>query len=340
MSVAGLKRTIRRGLGLAAPAVWRFRPTNSLVILTYHRVLPKDHPDRLIEQPGMYVSPETLAMHLRVLKEHFEIVDLSEWIARRRDGKLLPVRGCSITFDDGWRDNYEFAFPILKQADVPATIFLVSDFIGTRYSFWPNRLARLLNTIDGLSSAHLPNRLREVLQRAGDPIATYGASVTADQIDTAIEACKALPDAAMVELLDQVADRMPGTVSVGARDLLDAREIMEMRDAGLVKFGSHTRRHTRLTASLPVDALKNEIEVSRKNLEQLLGQPVSIFCYPNGDYTGAAVEIVRQTYRGAVTTGPGWNRPDGDPCLLRRVAIHEGIATDPLSCLARITSLA
>ena len=79
----------------------------------------------------MYVSPDTLAMHLRVLKQHFTLIDLGEWLSLRAAGGALPDRACCITFDDGWRDNYEYGLPVLAAAQVPATVFLVTDFIGS-----------------------------------------------------------------------------------------------------------------------------------------------------------------------------------------------------------------
>ena len=121
--------------------------SGDLLILTYHRVLPSDDARALTEQPGMMVTPDTFEMHLEELDKKFEMVRLCDWLENVRAKKALPRRACAITFDDGWRDNYEFAFPVLKKKNVPASLFLVSNMIGTRSDFWPGNLTRVLQAI-------------------------------------------------------------------------------------------------------------------------------------------------------------------------------------------------
>jgi peptidoglycan/xylan/chitin deacetylase (PgdA/CDA1 family) len=331
-----IKTLLRRALGVTAPLVWRNRPRPSLTILTYHRVLPARHPARLCEQPGMYVSPETLAMHLQVLRQYFTLIDLGEWLDRRTAGDSLPERACCITFDDGWRDNFEYGLPVLVAARVPATIFLVSDFIGSAYRFWPNRLAGLLSRLGARDMPLLPGELSALLASAG-----FVPAGMADigQIDRVISACKGRSDADMIGLLDAAEARVPGGTDAGGRDLLDAAEILAMRDSGLVRFGSHSRRHTRLLPGLTDLQLDDELRGSRSRLEQMTGCPADIFCYPNGDCSPAALELVRGVYRAAVTTAPGWNQPHGDLHLLRRLSVHDDISADRASFLARVAGL-
>jgi peptidoglycan/xylan/chitin deacetylase (PgdA/CDA1 family) len=331
-----IKTLLRRALGLAAPLVWRTRPHPSLTILTYHRVLPAGHPARLCEQPGMYVSPDTLAMHLQVLRQHFTLIDLGEWLDRRTAGDALPERACCITFDDGWRDNFEYGLPVLVAARVPATVFLVSDLIGSAYRFWPNRLASLLGRLGVRDMPLMSGNFSALLARAGF-VPTGSADV--EQIDRVITACKGLSDADMIGLLDAAEVRVPGMTDAGGRDLLDAAEIAAMCDSGLVRFGSHSRRHTRLLPGLTIAQLEDELRGSRNRLEQMTGRPADIFCYPNGDCSPAALELVRGVYRAAVTTAPGWNQPDSDLHLLQRLSVHEDISADSASFLARVAGL-
>lgn len=329
-----VKRAAHELIGRAAPARWRRLPGPELVVLTYHRVLPDGHPDRLHEQPGMYVRPGTFAMHLAVLKEHFELVQLDDWLAARSTGRPLPRLACAITFDDGWRDNYDHAFPVLKQARAPATIFLVSGLIGGNYSFWPNRLARQLARTDRPARLEgWPAELRDRLAAAGLARNAIAGPLAAEAIDRAIVACKALSDAQMHDLLD----RLPVLPSRSAgRDLLNAHEVQEMGASGLVRFGSHTRRHTRLRADVPAEVLADEIAGSAEELERLTGHRPRLFCYPNGDSTPAALQVVKANYAGAAATAHGWNAASLDPFMIRRVGMHEDVSCRTRGFIARL----
>lgn len=337
MARARIKQLLRRTLGVAAPVVWRTRPRPSLTILTYHRILPAGDPARLTEQPGMYVSPDTLAMHLQVLKQHFTLIDLGEWLSLRAAAGVLPDRACCITFDDGWRDNYEHGLPVLVAAQAPATVFLVTDFIGSGYRFWPNRLAQLLGRLRAPDMAMLPRELSELLLRAGFVSASTPPGVA--QIDRVINVCKSLSDAAMISLLDAAESLVPDATGAARRDLLDEAEVLAMRDTGLVRFGSHSRRHTRLLPELTALQLDDELRESRSRLEQMIGRPADIFCYPNGDVSPAALALARTVYRAAVTTASGWNPPQSDLHLLRRLSVHEDISADKAGFLARVAGL-
>lgn len=332
-----VKRAVRRSIGRVAPIAWSLKRKNSLTILTYHRVLPEDHPDRLVEQPGMYVSPQTLAMHLRVLEQYFDLIDLREWLERRENGEALPTRACSITFDDGWRDNYQFALPVLKASGVPVTIFLVADFIGSDYEFWPNRLARLLRGRAG-QPGH-SNEIERLLASLGIKLGNVEMPLSLDDVDRIIGACKAVPDDRMNQMLAGL-DQLGPNEGIGhRRHIMDVAEIAEMSSTGRIRFGSHSRRHLRLLKQLPPDKLHEEIVQSRVVLRRLTGQEIDVFCYPNGDYSSEAIRLVRSEYRAAVTTDPGWNFAETDACLLKRVSLHDDISSDEQSFLARVGGL-
>jgi peptidoglycan/xylan/chitin deacetylase (PgdA/CDA1 family) len=121
---------------------------------------------------------------------------------------------------------------------------------------------------------------------------------------------------------------------------LNLDEIYEMRASGLVRYGSHGKRHTRLVGSLDPRLLMDEVMGSRDLLRTLLGDPVGLFCYPNGDWSPDALEVVRMNYSAAVATSPGWNFPETDGHLLHRISVHEDVASDAFTFLSRVSGLA
>ena len=150
----GMKSKIKTFMGksLMGVGAWewylrRMARRKQAIVLAYHRVVEKW--DRTLDysQPGMVVTADTFVRQLHFLKKHFEIVPLSSPINSKfeiRNSKCPDRPLCVITFDDGWRDNYEIAFPILRQHGLPATIFLTTDFIGTNRAFWHTQLMYLL----------------------------------------------------------------------------------------------------------------------------------------------------------------------------------------------------
>lgn len=330
-----LKQLSENLLAPFAPVVWRAGAGPRLLVLMYHRVLPASHPDRPHEQPGMFVSPETLALHLRILKRHFEIVHLDDWARAVAESRPVPRVACALTFDDGWRDNFDYGFPLLQAQGVPATIYLLSDLVGTRYSFWPNRLARLLGAArNGDSGERWPDWLERELLQIGAPV-TVRAPLSMPQIDTVIANCKArYTDAELGSLLDGAA--AGGAPDGGDRDLMNWDEIRQMAAGGRIRFGSHTRRHTRLDARAPAAVLEDEIQASRGLIEQQLQTAVSSFCYPNGDHSPAALDLVRRSYATAVTTRRGWNSVSSDTHLLNRVGVHEDVSSTAAAFLSRL----
>ncbi|MGW8227251.1 MAG: polysaccharide deacetylase family protein [Gammaproteobacteria bacterium] len=285
----------------------------------------------------MLVTPETLALHLRILNGLFEVVKLSEWIERKNTGGPLPEKACAITFDDGWADNYEFAFPVLQAYAMPATIFLVSDMVGTNNIFWPERLAQLVTTLAGRqyddTSCPAMNMLREMCCNCKMP----DKPPSPDELSQIISSVKTHSDDDINNRLDRIEQELGLSGHGRPSALLNWEQLTEMTDSGLVDVGSHTRHHIRLNMNTPAAILKSEIIESKKTIENSLGIPVKSFCFPNGDYSPQALDLVREHYMAAVTTSCGWNSTGTDDHLLHRVGVHEDITGDRVAFLARVS---
>src|SRR5690606_7240136 len=117
-----------------------------------------------------------------------------------------------------------------------------------------------------------------------------------------------------------------GAYAALTRAILDEQELHAMAASGLVRYGSHTRTHFRCRQGASETQLEEEIGASRTEIAARVGQPVDLFCFPNGDFTPAALRVVRKHYLAAVTTQSGWHSPARDAACIRRIAVHEDVS--------------
>lgn len=312
------------------------KPT--LIILTYHRVLPLQDWNRSFEQPGMIVSPENLSRHIEHLTSMgAKPVFLDDWISREADREPLPKLAFAITFDDGWQDNYDHALPILKAHKVPAIIFLVSGMVNSRASFWPERVLYILTqalkaptTADALSALGW-------LEPYADHYPFAARAATLEEADVVINRLKEMDDATISDQLDTTCQQFPELAMPGdLRHILNLHELVAMQASGLVRFGAHTRHHYRLNLLARADQLKAEVVDCRDDLSELLNQPINLFCYPNGDITPEGEEMVKRCYRGACTTRTGFNFSGRSPYALQRFNLHDGNSGSRLALAATL----
>ena len=110
----------------------------AITVLCYHEVRP-DRGDDI-----MNVKPEAFRRHIREFKEAgFTFIDVSN-LRKRAAGTSLPEKAVLITFDDGYADNYNYAYPILREEQVPATFFVVSSTIGNDNRMTADQLREML----------------------------------------------------------------------------------------------------------------------------------------------------------------------------------------------------
>lgn len=264
----------------------------ALTTLIFHRVLSK--PDPLRPDEPDRVRFEQL---MRFMAENFAVLPLPEAVDRLVSGEL-PYRACCITFDDGYADNLTIALPILEKYCLPATVFVATGYLDG---------GRMFNdaVIDALA---LTKKAELDLRELDLGIYPLGASEGKRLAVLAIlNRIKFSPP----ELRDQqlagilkVADCGPLPNDI----MLTSQQVRELAQRG-VEIGGHTVAHTILTTLDDVRAL-TEISEGKKQLETILGKPITSFAYPNGklgrDYTDRHVPLVRMAgFKRAVSTAPG-----------------------------------
>ena len=117
----------------------RRRARQQAVILLYHRVAPPGEGPPDYSTAGMVVTPEEFDRQMRFVARAYHVVPLGQIVAAVRRRTAFEPGLCAVTFDDGWRDVYEFALPILKRHGIPATLFVATGPVdGTAWD-WPER---------------------------------------------------------------------------------------------------------------------------------------------------------------------------------------------------------
>lgn len=289
-----------------------------LWLLMYHRILPDTDSRFQQEEPGMLVRPETLEMHIQELKCHFELLPLIEWNRAHQKGESLPDRACAITFDDGWADNYEYAFPILKAHAAPATLFAVAEKIGTDFQFWPNIVAVLL--LSGAAPEMVKHPVFSSCLRGLHKLPD------ANQIAEIIRQLKQSSDTDIFNALREINWSSLSQFPVKPA-LMNWDELRAMSHSGLVDVGSHTCTHRRLIDALSESELEYEIVHSKNILQKQLDSKVELFCFPNGDYNQQALTLVKQNYALSVTTRRGINQLDNLSLHeLTRIGLHDEVS--------------
>jgi peptidoglycan/xylan/chitin deacetylase (PgdA/CDA1 family) len=302
-------------MAAGAFAPFRMANRNKALILMYHRFTNGDDGD------GLSTSARSFNEQLEYLKAHYTLVPLTKIAEYIRSGVSLPPGLAAITIDDGFRDAYEVAFPLLRRHNAPATLFVITDFLDRKCWMWTDKMRYLTAraeakefeaTIDGRT-------LKFELE---------GSWSRLDAATRANEILKKMPD----EEKEEAIARLASTLRLSLPDLppeefapVTWEQAREMDKAG-VEIASHTLSHPILT-NVNDERLGRELRQSRSRLEEMLGREVRTFCYPNGNHDKRVLgETERAGYNCAVATTHGLNDRQSNPLALRRISTTSDLA--------------
>ena len=298
------------------------------VILAYHRICDNEQIDKGYV-PGMSVRPKTFGKHLIYLERHFQVVPLEKLISQLEKGQDIDNE-CVITFDDGWIDNYLNAYPILKKYKFPGTIFLISDFVGSKKYMWFEKVARAIWKEEGERNEKVPDLSNYPYLRRISFFEIYSDSQAKieDKIDAIIRRMKGLNRSEIIEAIDEIYRFFNSRIPSESPDqlFLSWEQIKEM-EGDNISFGSHTASHVDLTLERFED-VRQELADSKKNIEDKLNKGAKTFCYPYGNYSDQVKEAVKKAgYIGATTYDQGFISRGSDPYLMARIPMHEDICS-------------
>src|SRR5262245_56040156 len=315
-SVASLWRSIRAGTRLVKG---QGHNAGKVTILCYHRVVTDILQAEQETPHGMVISVDTFRRQMELVREHYEALPLDEAVAVLRGGQSTRRPALAITFDDGYRDFRELAWPILRELGLPATVFVPTAYIGAGKMLDHDRFYRCVMKAysRGLS-------LRVPLAKAG--LSAGMVSALCSEVDSfrVYYQLSYLPFALRERVLQSLDEFMcePRQEELNGFSLLDWEMVREMANAG-VSFGAHTDNHVVLTLE-DEQTIEREILRSKQVLEEKLRRPVRHFAYPTGRYNVAARNAVaRAGFEAAVTTERRLNRRGDDFLALGRICLCE-----------------
>jgi peptidoglycan/xylan/chitin deacetylase (PgdA/CDA1 family) len=269
-----------------------------------------------------FLEKSVLETQIAYIRHHFQVVPLTHGLEMLETGSLgRPT--VAITFDDGYQNNYDVAFPILQQYDCPATIFLTTGYIDSDRVPWFCRL----NLALGLTSRRSlvwNNKYFDVSnawQRSQTSIALHRLLKTHHpySIDTLVDdICRLLG-------VDAYRKFEPGS----PYHMLRTDAIRALVRSGLIDCGAHTHNHAILSRLLPGEQ-QEEISSSIRLVETITGRTCKVFAYPNGspgDYDNSSMTQLRTSGLGiAVSAISGPNSKGGSLLELRRYGIGSDLS--------------
>lgn len=275
---------------------------DKLNVMLYHGfAADKDFAEPIFRKKFLPISE--FEQHLKLYLKYGTPVSLSDLASRRR----LPRNPIIVTIDDGYANNYSLGFPVLKRNNFPATIFVTTSFVNRETLLWTDWLEYVVmngeNRTDIFKWNHktIPINLENNAARK-QCLLYLKSMLKTSAMQEIMKFIKSLQKFLEVELTWA---RVPEPIRP-----LDWEQIRDMKDSGLISFGSHTISHP-ILSMCDVETQRREIYESKRTIEENLGAPCFMFAYPNGkkrDYSSVTMKCLKENgYVLAVNTESGYN---------------------------------
>lgn len=309
-----------------AAALLRRRPWRGVVVINYHRIGYGGASE--FDRNAFTTTAEAFDEQVAFAARNFDLITPEELVEAARAGR---GRHAMITFDDGYRDNYEVALPILRSYGARATFFVTTGFVDEPRRPWWDEIAWMARTA-GVAVVPAGGWLeRDVPLGDGDRL---------EAITTLTDRYKSLPGEdgeSYMEFLAEVTGA--GRCEGGADEWMTWDMVRGLRRAGM-SVGAHTVTHPVL-ANHTAERQRDEIAFSKRRLERELGEPVTAFSYPEGTpsaFDARTRAIVHELgFDLAFSFYGGYRRfADWDPYDVRRATVS---ATTPASLFRAMLTL-
>ncbi len=278
------------------------RLSNRAVILAYHRVGASDRARGAAWSNGFEggVSALRFEEQMRFIRSEMTPLSLLDLADRVRQGEPLPPRAIVVTFDDGYRDNYLHALPILSRYRIPATVFVATGYVDSGRMYWWDQVFAMFREtrLQAVDVRALPVHPALASPGGGGTVMSLASGADKEQAsEEVIQRMRWLPPEQLPEALTalRTALQTRDPEAMGSDLLLTWAQISEMRGQGIA-FDAHTHSHRNL-ALLTESEVEDELRTSRAILESKLGETIAGLAYPwglQGTYNDAVKRIAQR----------------------------------------------
>ncbi|MCC5887218.1 MAG: polysaccharide deacetylase family protein [Gammaproteobacteria bacterium] len=301
---------------------------SGLTILMYHRVLPRDQCHAYPLQ-SLVMPIDAFEEQMACLASRFEVLPVREAIEQLQAGRTGTRPLVSVSFDDGYADNFEYAAPIMEAQGLRGTFFVTTGFIGTGEPLWFDRAASLWECLDASGRANLMARLQDEGLEGPTPSSIADRVHRPCRLEDWMAALKKLTPEHREGYLQEAA-----TLAVSPPDLslavaMQPRQLLELHRGGH-EVAAHSVTHP-ILPTLSDDQLRSELVVSRDQVAGWIGDRVVGFCYPNGDLDERVIAAASAAgYHYACATTSGMNLATRDLLRLHRrsITMHRTLRQD------------
>jgi len=321
--VGNLKyKLIRAGMELfALPGVSNLIRSFSAsrgVFFTMHRVLP-GVPAAFSPNSILQITPEFLEETILACRaQNVDIVDIDEAL-RRLSSQQRENRFAVFSFDDGYKDNLEFALPILRKHNCPFTLYIATNLIEAKAEVWWQAIEDIIANSDAIEFD---------FGKGVKQYSTQSISAKWECFDEIYDFMREAPEAERLEKLTSFAKAYGLDLEQHCRDLImDWEELQNFIDEPLCTIGAHTVNHYELK-KLSSEAMRAEIQQSVEILTKKTGSVPTHFSYPVGGNRSAGrrefAAVKELGLHSGVTTRPGglYKENAEFPNALPRVSIN------------------
>jgi peptidoglycan/xylan/chitin deacetylase (PgdA/CDA1 family) len=286
--------------------------SNKLNIVLYHGFMSNLNLESVSNMfAKKFISSNEFEEHLKIYLRYAIPISLQEFVIKEN----LPNNALIITIDDGYENNYSIAYPILKKYQIPATIFITTGFIDRKNVLWTDWIDVILFRARNIKKPFFCQG-KEIFLNLENKKTRY---LTLQKVKTIL---KVMPKSYIFNFLTKLQDFLKveyswDTMPNGLRPL-KWEQIREMKESGLISFGSHTVSHP-ILSRCNHEIQQYELYESKCRIETELNEPCYMFAYPNGqmdDYMIKTIELLKDNnYKVALTANHGYNHINYNNCL-------------------------